>query len=110
MLKIFPEPILKLPKALIPLEGVKGYISQAEDNQIVFIEFEKDVIIPKHSHGSQWEIVLNGKADVVINGKKKTYSVGENFFIPANIPHSAKVYAGYASLAFFSDKNRYKTK
>ena len=110
MSKIFPEPILNLPEALMPLDGVKGYISQAENNQIVFMEFEKDVNIPEHSHGSQWEIVLHGKADVVINGKKKTYSVGDNFFIPANAPHSAKVYSGYASIAFFSDKNRYKPK
>ena len=110
MSDIFPEPILNLPEALIPLKGVKGYISQAENNQIVFMEFEEDVDIPKHTHGSQWEIVMRGKADVTINDKKKTYSVGENFFIPANTPHSAKVYSGYASLVFFSDKNRYKPK
>jgi len=82
MSEIFPEPIINLPEALIPVDGVKGYISQAENNQIIFMEFKKDVDIPEHTHGSQWEIVLRGKVDVVINGKKKTYSVGENFLFP----------------------------
>jgi len=68
MSEIFPEPIINLPEALIPVDGVKGYISQAENNQIIFMEFKKDVDIPEHTHGSQWEIVLRGKVDVVING------------------------------------------
>lgn len=38
--------IADLPQADIPVEGVKGYISQAQDHQIVFMEFDRDCDIP----------------------------------------------------------------
>jgi len=57
----FPKPILELPEANIPVEGAKGYLSQGEGEQVIFMEFEKDVEIPEHSHDSQWEIVVAGK-------------------------------------------------
>jgi len=56
MASIFPKPITSLPEANIPVEGAKGYMSQGENEQIIFMEFEKDVEIPEHSHDSQWEI------------------------------------------------------
>jgi quercetin dioxygenase-like cupin family protein len=110
MSSIFPKPILKLPEVNMPFDGVKGYLSQDENHQIIFMEFEKDVDIPKHSHDSQWEVVMNGKVDLVCNGVKKTYGKGDTFFILKDELHSAKVYAGYASIAFFNEKERYKKK
>lgn len=106
----FPKPISNLPEAKIPIEGVKGYLSQGENNQIIFMEFSKDVDIPKHSHESQWEVVIKGKVDLEIDGIKKTYRQGDTFFIPKGITHSARVYAGYTSIAFFNEKQRYKKK
>jgi quercetin dioxygenase-like cupin family protein len=110
MSNIFPEPITSLPEVEIPLEGVKGYLSQGENDQVIFMEFEKDVDLPEHSHESQWEIVLEGKVDLTIEGCKQTFTKGERFFIPKGAKHSAKVYAGYASIAFFNQKERYKKK
>jgi quercetin dioxygenase-like cupin family protein len=74
------------------------------------MEFSKDVDIPKHSHDSQWELVVSGKVDLDINGIKKTYNQGDTFFIPKDVIHSARVYVGYASVAFFNEKQRYKKK
>lgn len=110
MLKIFPDIILKLPKANIPLDGAKGYLSQSENHQIIFLEFEKDIDLPEHSHNEQWEYVLNGRVDLYFNGIKNTYKNGDNFFIPKGIKHSAKIYAGYKSIAFFNQKDRYNKK
>ena len=36
----FPEIITKLPEADIPFEGVKGWISQNVDHQVVFLEID----------------------------------------------------------------------
>ena len=108
MSNIFPEPILNLPKADIPLEGVKEYLSQGENDQVIFMEFEKDVDLPEHSHESQWEVVIEGKVDLVVEGHKQTFRKGERFFIPKGAKHSAKIYAGYTSIAFFNQKDRYK--
>jgi len=110
MSSIFPEPILNLPEAEISLEGVKAHLFQGENNQIIFMEFEKDVEIPEHSHDSQWEIVVAGKVDYYEGGVKHTYTKGDRFYIPKGTKHSAKVYAGYASVAFFNQKERYKKK
>ena len=107
---IFPEPILKLPEADIPFKGIKAYLSQGEKHQIIFMEFEKDTDIPEHSHDSQWEIVLDGKVDYWEDGVKYTYKKGDRFFVPKDKKHSAKVYAGYASIAFFNQIDRYKKK
>ena len=110
MLSHFPKPILELPEVNIPVEGAKGYLSQGENEQVIFMEFEKDVVIPKHSHDSQWEIVVAGKVDYYECGVKHTYTKGDRFYIPKGTKHSAKVYAGYASVAFFNQKDRYMKK
>jgi quercetin dioxygenase-like cupin family protein len=110
MLSHFPKPILELPEANIPVEGAKGYISQGKNEQVIFMEFEKDVEITEHSHDSQWEIVVAGKVDYFEGGVKHTYSKGDRFYIPKGTKHSAKVYAGYASVAFFNQKDRYMNK
>jgi quercetin dioxygenase-like cupin family protein len=110
MSSIFPEPISDLPEVDIPVEGAKGYLSQGENNQVIFMEFSKDVDIPEHSHESQWEVVVNGKVDLDAGDIKKTYRRGDTFFIPKGAKHSGRVYAGYVSVAFFNEKQRYKKK
>lgn len=110
MSNIFPQPILNLPQADIPFEGVKAYLSQGENEQVIFMEFEKDTDIPEHCHDCQWEIVLDGKVDYWQDGIKKTYKKGDRFFVPKGKKHYAKAYAGYASIIFFNEKNRYKKK
>ena len=103
----FPDPIVALPEADIPLEGVRAYLSQSEDHQIIFMEFSKDAIVPEHSHESQWAVVLVGRIDIVIGGEERRLGKGDQYFIPKDVPHSAKVYAGYADVTFFNQKNRY---
>lgn len=110
MSKIFPQPILSLPKADIPLDGVNAYLNQGENNQIIFMEFEKDVELPEHYHEAQWGIVLEGKITLNIDGKEKTYQKGDRYFIPKDTKHSGKIYAGYADMTFFNQKDRYGIK
>ena len=69
---LFPEPILNLPEADIPLDGIKAYLSQGNDHQIIFMKFDKDVELPVHIHESQWGIVLGGRIDLNINEKDFT--------------------------------------
>lgn len=106
----FPEAIKKLPKADIPMKGCLAYLSQGEDSQTLFMEFEEDIEIKEHSHAAQWGIVLEGKITLNINNIEKTYTKGDRYYIPANVSHFGKIYAGYADITFFDDKERYKTK
>ena len=107
---IFPKPITDLPEADIPIKGIKAYLSQGPDHQTVFMEFSEDADVPEHFHESQWGIVLEGRIDLKTDGITNTYVKGERFFIPKDAVHSAKIYAGYASVGFFNQADRYKTK
>ena len=110
MLEIFPGPIRNLPLADIPLDGLRAYLSQAEGHQILFMEFDEDAEVPQHCHEAQWGVVLAGKIDFTIDGVARTYSKGDCVFIPKGAKHFAKIYAGYADVSFFNEKDRYKAK
>lgn len=110
MAKIFPEAISNLPEANIPLDGLKAYLSQGENHQILFMEFDEDVDLPEHSHEAQYGIVLEGKIDLIIDGVQNSYVKGDRYYIPEGVKHSGKIYAGYADITFFNERDRYTAK
>jgi len=107
MKSIFPEPILNLPEADIPIGGLKSYLSQSDTHQIIFMEFEKDAVLSEHSHAAQYGIVLEGRIELVIDGEKRCFTKGDRYFIPAGVVHSGKIYAGYSDITFFNEPDRY---
>lgn len=110
MSKVFPDPIIRLPEADVPIDGVRAYLSQSEGHQVVFMEFSKDTVVPEHSHESQWAVVLAGRIDIVIGGKALTLGRGDQYFVPKGVKHSARIYAGYADVTFFNQNDRYRRK
>lgn len=110
MTEVFPEPIRNLPEADIPLKGIKAYLSQSENHQIIFMEFGEDVELPEHSHAAQVGIVLEGKIDLEIGNEKRTYVKGDRYYIPEGVKHSGKIHAGYVDVTFFDEPSRYRTK
>ena len=110
MKEVFPEAISKLPEADIPIPGLTAYLSQDKNHQIVFMHFSEDANVPPHSHDAQWGIVLEGKITLTIEDNEQVYTKGDRFYILKGETHSAKISAGYASMEFFADKNRYKIK
>jgi mannose-6-phosphate isomerase-like protein (cupin superfamily) len=110
MSEVFPDPIRNLPEADIPLKGIKAYLSQSDTHQIIFMEFAEDIELPEHSHTAQIGIVLEGKIDLTIGGKKGTYNKGDRYYIPKGVLHSGKIYAGYADITFFDEPDRYSRK
>ncbi len=110
MKEIFPESIRKLPEADIPIPGLTAFLSQDKNHQIVFMHFTEDAEVSPHSHGVQWGIVLEGKIVLTIEDKEQTYTRGDRFHILEGEVHSAKISAGYTSMEFFADKDRYNVK
>ncbi|AOT72327.1 cupin domain-containing protein [Geosporobacter ferrireducens] len=110
MSKIFPEVIKNLPEADIPLDGITAFLSQGDQHQIIFMEFEKDVDLPEHEHESQYGIVLEGKIELTIDGVKNTFVKGDRYYIPSGVKHFGKIFAGYADMTFFNEKDRYSKK
>ena len=82
MKTIFPEPILNLSQADVPIKGINAYLSQSNNHQILFMEFSEDIDLPEHSHASQMGIVLEGKIDLIIDDVKNIYQKGDRYFIP----------------------------
>lgn len=107
---VFPKHIRALPEADIPVKGVRAYLSQADTHQILFMEFERDIDVPEHSHGAQWGIVLDGEIELTIAGKTETYNKGDRYFIPEGELHSARIRAGYSDITFFAEPHRYAKK
>ena len=110
MQNIFSKEIYNLPEADVPVKGIKAFLSQGINHQVIFMEFSEDVLLPEHAHESQWGIVVEGKIDLTIDGVKNTFTKGDRYFIPINIKHSAKIYAGFATIDFFNQADRYKKK
>ena len=110
VMEVFPKPVLNLPEADIPLEGITAYLSQGDNHQIIFMKFQKDVYFPAHAHEAQWGVVLEGKIEIVMNGEIKEYTRGDRYFIPKGVEHHGKIYAGYAEITYFDQKDRYKPK
>lgn len=110
MLDIFPEPIRNLPEADIPLNGIRAYLSQSSDHQIIFMQFSDAVDLPEHAHAAQVGFVLEGQIDLLIGGESHTFVKGDRYFIPAGVDHSGKIHAGYADITFFNEPGRYRVK
>ena len=110
MAEIFPEPIKNLPEVDMPFASYEAYLSQGENHQIIFMHFGEDVDLPEHAHECQWGIVLEGKIELTIDGKKNTFSKGDRYFIGKDVKHSGKIFAGYTDMTFFNQKDRYGIK
>ena len=107
----FPKIITDLSEADIEFKGVRGWIAQGENHQIVFFEIEPLGEVSEHSHKSpQWGIVVEGKMELAIDGKTKIYEKGDEYFIPAHARHSAKFLTKFRGIDFFGEKARYKPK
>ena len=110
MKNIYSEFITNLPEADISFQGVKGWISQSTDHQVVFMEIEPIGEVAEHKHGEQWGLVIEGEMDLTIGGITKTYKKGDSYHIPKGVPHSAVFKKKTWIIDVFADKDRYKVK
>lgn len=106
----FPEIITGLPEADIKFPGVRGWIAQGDNYQIVFFEIESTAQVSEHSHDAQWGIVVEGEMELTIEGRTRVYRKGDDYSIPAKAKHSAKFLTKCRVIDFFNEKSRYKPK
>ena len=110
MHNIYPDMIKNLPEADIPFNGVRGWVAQGENHQIVFFDIEPIGEVPRHSHGAQWGMVIDGNMDLTIGGETKNYGKGDHYFIPEGVLHSAKFNSRTIVMDYFAEKDRYNLK
>jgi len=104
----FPEFITRLPQADIPFPGVKGWLSQGPDHQVVLFDIDPIGVVPRHSHGDQWGVVFVGELQLTIDGTTRTYRAGDSYFIPAGVVHTATFNTRVRAIDIFADADRYR--
>ena len=104
----YPQIISGLPEADIPFDGVRGWLSQAQEHQIVFFEIEAIGEVKAHKHGAQWGVVFEGEMELTIGGDTRVYTKGDSYFIPEGVLHSAIFRTKTYLMDFFADKDRYR--
>ncbi len=109
-LNTFPDFVTALPEIELPIDGARGWLMQAAGQQAVFAEFDRETVVPEHAHDEQWEFPIAGHVTLRCQGEEKVYRPGDNFYIPAGVPHSATVSDGYRAFMFFNSPDRYKPK
>jgi quercetin dioxygenase-like cupin family protein len=107
---LFPDIITALPHADVPLEGVRAFLLQGEERQIVFVEYDVAVEAPLEAHEAQWVVVLAGEVELALGGETATYRRGDTYYIPAEAPHRARVAAGTRLQNLFDRRDRYRPK
>ncbi|UCG31720.1 MAG: cupin domain-containing protein [Phycisphaerales bacterium] len=106
----FPDIIHGLPEADVQLEGVRAWLLQRKEHQLVFWEIEPFGEIPRHSHGEQWGVVVEGELDLTIGGQTKRPRAGDSFHIPAGVEHGTTFMTPFRAIDFFGDVDRYQTR
>jgi len=106
----YPDFMQQFPRAAHPFPGIEGYMVAGEKGLAVFWNFIQDTAVPPHAHGAQWGVVFSGSVDFTIDGVRRVYGPGEEFFIPDGAVHSAFIPAGTRVLDLFADRNRYAAK
>ena len=101
----YPEMITRLPRADLPFEGVRGWVSQAPDHQVVFFDIEPVGEVPPHSHGAQWGIVVEGEMELTIGGETRRYGPGDSYYIPEGVEHGARFFTRVRAIDVFADAN-----
>lgn len=106
----YPNMIYSLPQADIPFKGVKGWILQGQEQQLVFMEIDPIGEVTEHTHSAQFGMVLEGEMSLTIGGETKRYRKGDTYIIPAGIPHSAEFHSKAYVVDLFDERSRYKEK
>ncbi len=106
--EFFPEIITDLPEARVPGEGVRAFLLQGEAKQVAFVTFDGDVDAPEEAHAAQWVVVLDGEVELTTAGEKAVYRRGDTYYIPAGVPHAARVKKGSRLLDLFDQADRFR--
>jgi hypothetical protein len=101
----FGPPITKLPKT--NLLGLDVYVHDNGTSQVLFLELpagRNEVVLPTHTHGIEWGIVVEGEIEMTIDGRVERHLAGSQHLIAPSVPHSFRFRPGTSSIDFFAER------
>lgn len=98
---------LPIPDSTVPM---RARIIHGGEVLPMFYEVDTDIEIPKHRHGAQWGVVLEGSMEMIIDDEARVYSRGDTYFVPNGADHVTRIRAGYRGIDVFEDAQRYRPK
>ena len=83
------------PPEVVTVNRPWGKFDLLVDNEpvsvkIIIVEPNQELSLQTHALRSEWWTILDGSAEVELNGEKSTLIAGERFFIPQGAKHRAK--------------------
>ena len=107
---VYPEMIRGLPEIDISMEGIRGWLLQGGEKQVVFFDIQPVGKVPPHSHCAQWGIMLEGEMALTIGEESKVYRKGDWYYIPEGVVHSASFLSRVNAIDVFDAPDRYRIK
>lgn len=85
---------------------IEGYMYDGADgSQMIHWTCGADGISGEHSHVfDEYMIVVSGRYDMLIGGKKTVLSAGQEFYIPKGVPHAGIYVKGTRTIHCFGGK------
>lgn len=108
----YPDFINSFPGINVPFpdDVVRTAVVRSDAGLVAFFTFLKDMNLPKHAHGAQWGVVVEGEIEFTIGGETKIYRAGDSYSIPTGIEHGAMIKAGTRVIDVFEEADRYAIK
>ncbi len=107
---VYPDFIKGLPEVDVPFPGVKGWLLQGGNTQVVFFDIEPVGDVPPHAHCAQWGLMVEGEMQLTIGDDTRTYRKGDHYSIPEGVTHAATFKTRVQVIDVFDAPDRYKTK
>lgn len=64
----------------------------------------------EHTHSPRFGLVLKGEMSLTIGGVTRIYRMGDTYFIPEGVPHSAVFQTKVFAADLFDEPARYRAK
>lgn len=96
----FPDFVRALPPVDTAVAGLRGWQLVGAGIVTLFMQADRDVVIPPHRHGAQWCCVLAGCMRVTIAGYPRTCGRGDTLLLPAEVEHETALQAGWRAVYY----------
>jgi hypothetical protein len=102
---VWPPFFEMLPRAELTVQGLEGRMLRCDAWLVLFMHADREVVVPRHHHGAQWGMVLDGQMELSIGDEQHAYRRGDSHFIPDGVEHEATLHAGWKGIYVFARRS-----